>query len=56
MARWTLETAAALFLPSLHLEMMRMRLFHHGKWMSRFETKRKHLFLVIFGTSMMILQ
>jgi hypothetical protein len=24
--------------------MMRMRLFHHGKWRSRFETKRKHPF------------
>jgi hypothetical protein len=23
---------------------MRMRLFHHGKWRSRFETKRKHPF------------
>ena len=41
---WTLETAAALFSPYLHLEMMWMRLFHDGKGVSRFETKRKHPF------------
>jgi hypothetical protein len=41
---WTLETTAAPFSPSLHLEMMCMRLFHHGKWRSCFETKRKHPF------------
>jgi hypothetical protein len=40
MARWwTLETAASLFSPSLHLETMWMRLFHDGKGVSRFETK-----------------
>ena len=33
----------------MHLEMMWMMLTH-WKWMSCFETKRKHLFLVIFGT------
>jgi hypothetical protein len=41
MEAWTLETAATPFSSSLHLEMMQLRLFHHGKWMSRFETKRK---------------
>ena len=50
MEAWTLETAAAPFSPSLHLEMMQMVSFHHGKWTPGFETKRTHLFLVIFGT------
>jgi hypothetical protein len=55
MEAWTLEMTAALFSPSFCMEMMWIMPFHHGKWVSRFETKRKHLFLVIFGTSVMIL-
>jgi hypothetical protein len=45
MEAWTLEMAAAPFLPFLRLEMMWMIMLHHGKWMSGFEMKRKGLFL-----------
>jgi hypothetical protein len=56
MEAWTLEMTAALFSSSCCMETSWIMPFHHGKWVSRFETKRKHLFLVVFGTSMMILQ
>jgi hypothetical protein len=46
---WTLETAAALILPSLRMETMWMGLFHHGKWTSSFGMKRTGLFSVILA-------
>jgi hypothetical protein len=38
---WTLEMTAASFSPPMRLALMQMMPFHHGKGLSRFETKER---------------